>query len=726
VATPIGLATVGRPVRAVAASPRTGRALLGSVIALLSILPVYRLLGTPDTGLAGAATVSMASAYGNVIVAGTAAAAIVLLVTARFVTWRTVHRVLKVLRATLLGPSAVVFAGALAAVAFLAATAYSRFVLEGQPNLVDAMSQLVHARYLAEGRIAGPVSPFAAFWHIQQTIQIGAGWVSQYPPLHVVLLAFGLASGAATLVGPALLAVAIFFTALAAERLLPAHRASARTGALLAAVSPFLIAHAGAYMSHTTAAALMAIAIYCVARAREGSATWTLGAGSAVGALLATRPLSAVAIGAVVALGCVLGATPPALEPARRLRAAILRLAGLAAGAAPFVIALGAYNARLFGHPFRFGYEAALGPAGGLGFGVDPWGNTFGIVQAIAYTSAELTALGLFLLETPLPLVALVGLWLALAHRITPGAWILAGWAIAPVVANLIYWHHGLFMGPRMLNETAPAWCVLVALAAVWLVQRVPATGESTFGYAPRPALAVTLLAAAVLGGAVLSPLRLASYRTERPAALVLAGVLPAEPLIFVHGTWSGRTAMRLAAAGMRLDSVETALRQNPTCAVHTFADAREHGAAPAAPLDFDRRAAPRSAADRLTRLRVVEIAPGNRIRAMEGERLTAACMREAAADRIGALDIAPLLWQASLPGLDARGPMFVRDLGPERNARLIAAMPERTPYVLIAEDNDRSAVLAGGRAQPEAGAARVVAYAQGIAAIWGAEEAGR
>ena len=49
----------------------------------------------------------------------------------------------------------------------------------------------------------------------------------------------------------------------------------------------------------------------------------------------------------------------------------------MALGAAPFVAALALYNAHFFGSPLRWGYEAALGPAAGPGFGVDPWGNAY-------------------------------------------------------------------------------------------------------------------------------------------------------------------------------------------------------------------------------------------------------------------------------------------------------------------------------------------------------------
>jgi hypothetical protein len=73
---------------------------------------------------------------------------------------------------------------------------------------------------------------------------------------------------------------------------------------------------------------------------------------------------------------------------------------------------------------------------------------------------------------------------------------------------------------------------------------------------------------------------------------------------------------------------------------------------------------------------------------------VTAACAREARSDRLGVSDIAPLLWQAGLPGLDDGRATLVRDLGPERNARLIAAHPGRPVLALASRSPDRSPEL--------------------------------
>ena len=68
------------------------------------------------------------------------------------------------------------------------------------------------------------------------------------------------------------------------------------------------------------------------------------------------------------------------------------------------------------------------------------------------------------------------------------------------------------------------------------------------------------------------TPNELAEERWERAQAL-LAPELPRDAIVFTHGGWSTRVAMRLLAEGMRLDRVEAAVRQYPTCALQKYLD---------------------------------------------------------------------------------------------------------------------------------------------------------
>src|SRR5690606_27411044 len=167
------------------------------------------------------------------------------------------------------------------------------------------------------------------------------------------------------------------------------------------------------------------------------------------------------------------------------------------------------------------------------------------------------------------------------------------------------------------------------------------------------------------------------------------------------------RVAMLLAGRGMRLDSVETAMRQNSICAVHHFAQVYPgQGGAGAgkAVLDFVPRSGYPPGFSR------VEIAPRVLGLARKDEAFSPSCAREIGADRTGVVDVAPMLWQRDLPGLPASGALLVRDLGPEANAALIAQFPDRAPYVFHTPTSEADPIL--------------VPYDEGMAAIWGAQPA--
>ena len=655
--------------------------LCGAIMAALVAVPVYRIMQGREIGILGSDVLLVAEQDRALMLIGSPIVLVLALIIARALGAQKVESMARSTGRWLAGIPAWKFATVLGLIAGVYAAGFSLWMLDGKPNLIDSMTQLLHARFVAAGHLAGPAERWNEFWHVQNSLVTPRGWVSHFPPGHVFLLAAGFRLGAVWAVGPILCGITVSLTALIAERLLPQDRAVARLGGALAAASPFFIAHAGAYMNHVSAAAFGAAAIYAGVRARdESTMAWPVIAGAATGAAFTIRPLAAIATGLTIA---VIFATRFGRKGSIRMWARAA-LAG-SIGAAPFLVALGLYNARFFGSPLAFGYPAAWGPAVGLGFHRDPWGNAYDLVAAAGFTSSDLTGLSLHLLGTPIPVVLVAGLFLLTARRLTSGEAIIAVWALIPVAANALYWHHGMFMGPRMLNESAPAWALLAAVSAVGLVRRIPRNWEPR-GYSPRAALAAGFALAAVAGMLYLGPDRLRQYGgTWMTSSRMDLPKVERPSLVFVHGGWTSRIGMRLAAAGLRLDSLETALRLNSTCDVHEMAQ-RYPAALPGRALDFT----PRS--DEL-RPRI-ETARGNFIRVRQGEKLSAECWREAAADTLGIVDIAPLVWQADLPGEPPTGAMIVRDLGPDANAALIAANPDRVPLMFMRRSDYLPAVL--------------------------------
>jgi len=671
----------------------------GVFLIAVVLLPVYRLLERPDAGLFLRGSLAAAELSRSMLFFGSLIVIAVAIIAGRVVDPSVIERTFARLGRWLVSVPTAWFAVGLALIAMAITLAFSLVVLDGKPNLVDAMVQLVHARFIAAGQLAGPGDGFLEFWQLQNSLITPNGWVSQYPPGYLIFLAAGMRLGMVQLVGPFFVGVTVLFTALAAERLLREDRVTARLGAVLLCFSPFLIGLAGAYMNHIGAAAFTSAAVYFAVRSRDdGKLWWALLTGAATGIVLSIRPLSAIVAAAVVA---VVWLTTDRAEPGRRISRFLQRSVAALVGISPALASVAAYNQYFFGSPLRFGYVASQGPLVGPGFHRDPTGALYGPMQALGFTSSDLVTFSLYLLETPIPVVLVAGLFLLLAKKFSVGVQVIAIWALLPIIANAFYWHHGIFMGPRMLNESAPPWALLTAVAAMGLVRLIPT--ETTWrNYSPRSALALTFALSWIAGVLYLSPQRLASYGgpwMESSRLEVPRGERPS--LVFVHGAWTGRVAMRLVANGMRLDSLEAAMRQNATCDTHRYAlwysGAVGDRAPEAPPLDFS--VVPRDPPPQ------VRIASGDDIRARPGVPLSRECLREVASDTLGIVDVGPLLWQGDLPGLGGEGRMFVRDMGPERNARLIQKYPDREPLVLLRPRDDQ--------------APRLVPYAEGMKFLW-------
>lgn len=383
------------------------------------------------------------------------------------------------------------------------------------------------------------------------------------------------------------------------------------------------------------------------------------------------------------------------------------RVAGTLAGGLPFAVFLGWFNAKLFGSPATMGYITAFGETHELGFHSDPWGYPYSFSDALGFTSTDLLSFGIQLLETPLPIGAVIGLWLLTTRKLPRGARFLAAWAFLPVAANFVYWFHEI----RMLYEAAPAWIALGVLAVVEL------SGTRAMEHFRIPArdwiLASSLVAVAV-SVAIGIPSRVRTYRwsdetLERISPPPVPG--PERALVFVHASWTERLSAQLQGAGMRQDSITTSVWRNTNCTLQRYVDARQADTAVAEPEvavpDVDLRQLPGTPPG----IRRPPAPEGTTLRIREGEPFPPECERELRADRFGAVTLAPLLWQGDLPGVERGRPLFVRDLGPETNARLRSFFPARTPWVFVPK---------GPGAPPE-----LVPYEEGMRVLWGPPPAG-
>lgn len=662
------------------------RRLAGAGLLLAAYLPLHGLLHPGRTGPAGAATREAAETAWVLGLSGSVIALTFAWLLARIVpVGDQAPDRLGRLTARLTAPGATVFAVAVGTAVAVLAGLVALVVHGGRPTSVDEMAQLLHAAAVAGGRTALPLEGSPAAWVVQNGIVTETGWASIYPPLHTLLLSLGMTTGAVWATGPLLAGVATGCFTRAAEDILGP--VPGRLAGLLLAASPFWLLLAGSQSSHVAAAAGLSLVLLAGLRAREGGTGWALGTGAAIGFAVTARPW----IGLVSSVALLVALWWDEL----RTRPVLGRGAAVVAGGAPFAALLLWWNDTLFGSPWRLGYSAAFGPAHGLGFHTDPWGNRYGVVEAVAYTGADLLQLGVRLFESPLPALALVGGAL-LVRPLGRGAVVFGAWAGAGLVAALLYWHHGIQFGPRMLYETVPAWSALYALAATSLL----GVGPDVSAPAPRATsrrFARWTVLVAVVGGLALTPSRIRSV-AARPDGPPTPEPPRTPAVVFVHGSWASRISARLVGSGMRRDSVETALRRNDVCAVDGYArwraDPERRGSAP--PLDFE----PLPGTPEHLEIRL--LSEGNAARMDPTEAFGPVCAREARADRFGILDLEPLAWR--LPPLEGRPVRVARDLGPGGNLPVLDTV-EGTPFLLVHRD-DAGPLLMG--------------YAEGMELLWG------
>jgi len=669
--------------------------LAGWTLLGLSLTPLHRLLSPGRAGPAGVATRASAEAawasglFGTLIVVGLAA----ILSGAG-----GAERVRKGVGAAgdrLCRLSPPRFAAVMAGLSGLLCGGVAITIHGGLPTSVDEMVQLLHARAIAGGHLTLGLEYAGGAWALQNGVFTDSGWASIYPPLHTLFLAVGLLTGAPWLVGPLMIGVATGLMASCFQVVLPNPRV-ARFAALALAVTPFWLLLGATYLSHSTAAAAVALVLWTALRAREGSWTRAIALGGAIGAAVCARPWTGLALSLAI-VPTLFFAGRAAGRPWHGWRSAT----GILVGGAPFAGLLFWWNSNLFGRPFTLGYSRAFGPAHSLGLHTDPWGNVYGIVEAIAYTGADVVQLGAHLLESPLPVVILIASGLMLQGA-TRGMSVFLAWIGGGLVANALYWHHGVHMGPRMLFETVPAWVALAAGSASALM-------AADSGLPPRVRDAATwVVVLAAAGSILLAPGVMLAQRQSAETRLILrAPTPPATPaLVFVHGSWSSRVSARLASAGMRRDSIETALRRNDICLVDTYARQYQGGVASSMsetlpPLDFDPQpGTPNGLESR-------SLSPGNVVRVDPTHPPSEACLAEGRADRLGSIELEALLWQS--PPEAGAATIFARDLGPEANATILEGSGRAAFLYLDTPDGPR-----------------LLPYPVGIELVWGPDEPGR
>ncbi len=555
---------------------------------------------------------------------------------------------------------------------FLCLLAVSRFVFRGRPHLVDSIAQMFQAKIFASGSLVAPAPPLPEFFATQQMLIDGSSWYAQYPPGHAALLAVGHAAGAAWLV-PVLLSVGTAFL-LYRFASNAYDRPTALLTLVLTLVSPFFLFMGASFMNHVSALFFIALFLYLFTTwETSGSSLRAVLAGAALGGAFLSRPLTAVAIGAVFAFAAV-RAGPPA-----SWRSRTVAVTGFLAVAALYLF----YNAATTGDPFVAGYLKLWGAEHGLGFHATPWGRVHTPLSGLGNELLDLSLLNLALFEWPLPALLPIGIAFA-------AGWLTQTWdrrllaaLLAIPAAYFFYWHRDAFLGPRFLYSSLAMLLPLTARALVVGARRLRGR-EIRLGGSVRPVPAATLAGATLAlcaGYALLYgiPQRarvyasgLRSMKLDLAAEARAAGI--SEGLIFVPVSWGNRLIARLHGLRVAASLAEVAYRKVDHCRLQELVDRAVLDGTDPASVETELR-------ELIALGEPLDPSPLNgdpTLRLRPNAELSESCVRELRRDGRGYTIFAPHL-PANSPRLDA--PLVLaRDLG-DHNAALRALYPDRPAF---------------------------------------------
>jgi hypothetical protein len=376
--------------------------------------------------------------------------------------------------------------------------AYIAFYLRGGPRIIDATSYYLEARAFAQGHLSfhldEPVASTLGRFLVRTDVPDGTRAAVIFPPGYPALLALGFLVGQPLVIGPLLAAAITFSTWHLARAVVPDEPSSfvsvPRLATLFSVACAALRYHTADTMSHGlsalcfSSALVFALGVQRAAHAARSVVIPSIGLGFFTGWLVATRPVSALALVATLAF---------VLAPLLRTHApAFLRCLGPAAAASlPGVALLLAHQYAATGHLFASSqtayYAVSDGPPGcfryGLGSDIGCVGEHGEFVQhnlahgygAYAATATTLRRLKQHLVDAgnaePLFFVVLAGA--VFAWRDPRRRWISLG-VLAQILAYVPFYFDGNYPGggARFYADVLPLEHLLLALAVVHFAQK--------------------------------------------------------------------------------------------------------------------------------------------------------------------------------------------------------------------------------------------------------------
>lgn len=330
------------------------------------------------------------------------------------------------------------------------------FVFNGIPRLDDGMAALFQARLFARGRITMPLPEDPGFFKVFGVLGAEEGldhWCGMYPPGWPLLLTPGVWLGVPWLVNP-ILGGLLVVTISELGRNYYGERVG-RVAALLAIPSPFVAVLSGLHLSHIATALSLGLCLLSL-RQLWSTTRWIWGgaAGLLWGLAFLCRPLDAVILGAIFALGFL---TPPE-RLSRCWR-------GIVAGLVMALLAVGvqlAFQQVITGDWQTPGHEIGMGPRGKFGFVKLDEVRTHTPAIALRYTFLRLRALNDNLLGWPVPALLIVMLPFVLGRARAQEYLLLLPMPVLLLVFAC-YWYYEEYFPGRYISAAMPLLFVLAA-----------------------------------------------------------------------------------------------------------------------------------------------------------------------------------------------------------------------------------------------------------------------
>jgi hypothetical protein len=558
------------------------------------------------------------------------------------------------------------------------------------PAVGDEFSQRWQALLLSQGRLSARAEPNGEFFSTTETLVVGDRWFSQFPMGWPALLALGTRLGVPWLLNPLLAgcaAVAFIQFARAAT-----DERTARTAAVLFAMSPFVIFMAGSQMNHLAALAFIWTALAALPRWTAASdnrsamrAASVIGLCAGVAATI--RPFDA----AVVAL--MIGVVQLRATMTNRWR---VRSIALECGLAMVPVALVLLaNRATTGAALPFAYDVLNGAEHRPGFHLTPLGFEHTPRRGLYIISAYLMKLDVGLLAWPVPALLVVVATLALQRRVTAWDGLMIAIMAGVLCGYFAYWSESYFLGPRFLLVIAPVFLLYTARFPVVVRERIARPTLRRAVLLLVPMWIVVALAAPPKDGRLYGVRELARLYTMRgqPGPLIADAVTSAgltKALVFVDDGWHARLTARLRALGMRPLIAEELVAREDACAIQLQLDSAER-LPPTVPMParINRVVQGVMASDRARPL--ANLPPSDQLALTPGRPLADVCKRELGRVPSLGVSVAEMLPYTPLTANgELSGVVYARDFGPA-NARLKGRFGDRPWYVARVSGEPRS-----------------------------------